>query len=163
MTTIKQAIHWMIVKKHLPESCRIRQSSTRSMATDIHCWRQVEALAILKRCCDMPALGWLGDVLTALACTGMRSRTTSADYVHLPRHGHQLGLVNYQRLDDVIRTVALGVGFVELEAFFAGLREGGFAGYVAYEMCSPLRGGGSEENLDRVARTALAVNRRLTA
>jgi len=26
---------------------------------------------------------------------------------------------------------------------------------VAYEMCSPLRGGGSEENLDRTARLSL--------
>jgi sugar phosphate isomerase/epimerase len=51
---------------------------------------------------------------------------------------------------------------VDLEAFFAGLGEGGFNGYVAYEMCSPLRGGGSEQNLDRMARTALEVIRRLT-
>ncbi len=36
----------------------------------------------------------------------------------------------------------------------AGLREGGFQGCVAYEMCSPLRGGG-EENLDRTARLSL--------
>jgi len=26
---------------------------------------------------------------------------------------------------------------------------------LAYEMCSPLRGGGSEENLDRAARLSL--------
>ena len=57
---------------------------------------------------------------------------------------------------------ASGEGFVDLEAFFAGLGEGGFNGYVAYEMCSPLRGGGSEQNLDRMARTALEVIRRLT-
>jgi len=72
LTTIKQAINWMIVAKHLPESCRIRLSLSRPTGTDTHCWRQAEVLAILKRCRDVPALDWLGDVLTALACTGMR-------------------------------------------------------------------------------------------
>jgi len=63
--------------------------------------------------------------------------------------------VNYKRLDDMVRAVPLGEGFLDLEGFMAGLREGGFDGYVAYEMCSPLRGGGSEENLDRAARLSL--------
>ncbi len=31
----------------------------------------------------------------------------------------------------------------------------GFKGSVAYEMCSPLLGGGSEENLDRYAKRFL--------
>ena len=55
-----------------------------------------------------------------------------------------------------MRAVPLGQGFLDLEAFFAGLKEGGFRdGYVAYEMCSPLLGGGSMENLDRYARRFL--------
>lgn len=37
----------------------------------------------------------------------------------------------------------------------AALRDGGYRGPVAYEMCSPLRGGGSIENLDRCARLFL--------
>jgi sugar phosphate isomerase/epimerase len=55
----------------------------------------------------------------------------------------------------------LGQGFIDLPGFFAGLKEGGFKGYVAYEMCSPVRGGGSEENLDRTARESLETIRRL--
>ena len=82
-------------------------------------------------------------------------QTTLADYVRLPRWTYQPGLVNYKRADDAIRAVPLGEGFVDLEGFLTGLREGGFQGYVAYEMCSPLRGGGSEENLDRSARLSL--------
>ena len=82
-------------------------------------------------------------------------QTTLADYVRLPRFAYIPGLVNYRRLDDMVRAVPLGEGFLDLDGFFAGLREGGFAGYVAYEMCSPLRGGGSEENLDRAARKSL--------
>jgi sugar phosphate isomerase/epimerase len=82
-------------------------------------------------------------------------QTTLADYVRLPRYAYLPGLVNYRRLEDMVRAVPLGDGFLDLEGFFAGLREGGFEGYAAYEMCSPLRGGGSEENLDRAARRSL--------
>ena len=82
-------------------------------------------------------------------------QTTLADYVRLPRFAYLPGLVNYRRLEDMVRAVPLGDGFLDLEGFFAGLREGGFEGYVAYEMCSPLRGGGSEESLDRAARRSL--------
>jgi hypothetical protein len=48
----------------------------------------------------------------------------------------------------------MGAGFIDYDAFFAGLREGGYPdeAWVAYEMCSPLAGGGSVENLDRHAR-----------
>lgn len=88
-------------------------------------------------------------------------QTTLADYVRLPRYAYQPGLVNYRRLDDMVRAVPLGDGFLDLAGFFAGLKQGGFDGYVAYEMCSPLRGGGSEENLDRVARMGLEKIRRL--
>lgn len=88
-------------------------------------------------------------------------QTTLADYVRLPRYGYQPGLVNYQRLDDAVRAVPLGQGFLDLEGFFAGLAEGGFDGYVAYEMCSPVRGGGCEENLDRTAAESLQTIRRL--
>jgi len=83
------------------------------------------------------------------------AQTTLADYVRLPRYAYLPGLVNYRRLDDMVRAVPLGEGFLDLEGFMAGLREGGFQGYVAYEMCSPLRGGGSEDNLDRTARLSL--------
>jgi sugar phosphate isomerase/epimerase len=82
-------------------------------------------------------------------------QTTLADYVRLPRFAYIPGLVNYRRLEDMVRAVPLGEGFLDLDGFFTGLGEGGFTGYVAYEMCSPLRGGGSEENLDRAARKSL--------
>lgn len=88
-------------------------------------------------------------------------QTTVADYVRLPRYAYMPGLVNYKRLDDMVRAVPMGEGFIDYESFFAGLREGGFDGYVAYEMCSPLRGGGSEANLDRAAKISLETIRAL--
>jgi sugar phosphate isomerase/epimerase len=98
-----------------------------------------------------------GDDLRACArrLAARMVQTTLGDYVRLPRFAYIPGLVNYRRLEDAVRAVPLGEGFLDLDGFFAGLREGGFAGYVACEMCSPLRGGGSEENLDRAARKSL--------
>jgi sugar phosphate isomerase/epimerase len=87
-------------------------------------------------------------------------QTTLADYVRLPRFAYQPGLVNYRSLDAMVRAVPLGDGFLDLEGFLRGLREGGFGGYVAYEMCSPLRGGGSVANLDATARKSLERMRR---
>ena len=83
-------------------------------------------------------------------------QTTLADYVRLKRFAYQPGLVNYRPQDAIVRAVPLGQGFLDLAGFFRGLREGGFDGYVAYEMCSPLRGGGSEANLDATAGASLA-------
>ena len=82
-------------------------------------------------------------------------QTTLADYVRLKRFTYMPGLVNYRPLPEMVRAVPLGDGFIDLEGFFAGLKEGGFDGYVAYEMCSPLRGGGSPDNLDASARKSL--------
>jgi sugar phosphate isomerase/epimerase len=81
--------------------------------------------------------------------------TTVADYVRRPRFRYQPALVNYGREADAIRAVPIGEGIIDYRAFFRALREIGYQGYVAYEMCSPLRGGGSEENLDRCARQFL--------
>ena len=78
--------------------------------------------------------------------------TTAADYVRLPRWRYQPGLVNYLPAEPpMVRAVPMGDGFIDYVAFFRGLRDGGFDGWIAYEMCSPLRGGGSIENLDRCA------------
>jgi sugar phosphate isomerase/epimerase len=82
-------------------------------------------------------------------------QTTLADYVRLNRFAYQPGLTNYAPLDSMVRAVPLGQGFLDLAGFMQGLREGGFNGFVAFEMCSPLRGGGSLENLDRTAEIAL--------
>jgi sugar phosphate isomerase/epimerase len=88
-------------------------------------------------------------------------QTTLADYVKLKRFKYLPGLVNYSPLPDMVRAVPLGQGFVDLAGFFRGLLEGGFAGYAAYEICSPLRGGGSETNLDQAATSSLAMIYRL--
>lgn len=83
--------------------------------------------------------------------------TTIADYVRLPRARYRPELVNYERLEpDLARAVPMGEGDLETLQFVKGLKAGGFDGPIAYEMCSPVRGGGERENLDRCARQFLA-------
>ena len=82
--------------------------------------------------------------------------TTNADYIKVPRHRYRPELVNYERQPvDWVRAVPFGTGFIDYAAFFQGLRDGGFDGIAVYEMCSPLRGGGSLENLDACATSYL--------
>lgn len=78
--------------------------------------------------------------------------TTNADYVRLPRFRYRPDFVNYERVQpDLVRAVPFGDGFIDYRAFFTGLKDGGFDGIATYEMCSPLRGGGSLERLDACA------------
>jgi sugar phosphate isomerase/epimerase len=96
--------------------------------------------------------------------------TTIADYGKRPRfkyHHPSYGNV-YERVLDDIRAVPPGEGFIDHKRFFDALEEIGFNGTIGYEMCSPIIGGGSLENLDRYARKFLEfvdpwVGRRLEA
>ena len=81
--------------------------------------------------------------------------TTVADYVRRPRFRYQPALVNYTPEPAAVRAVPMGEGFIDYPAFFTVLKEIGYEGAVAYEMCSPLRGGGSEGNVDHCARQFL--------
>jgi len=82
--------------------------------------------------------------------------TTNADYICVPRYRYRPELVNYERLmPDEVRAVPFGSGFIDYSAFFRGLIDGGYAGIATYEICSPIRGGGSLENLDACATTYL--------
>ena len=83
--------------------------------------------------------------------------TTNADYVRVPRYRYRPELVNYERLaPDLVQAVPFGSGFIDYEAFFRGLLDGGFNGIATFEICSPIRGGGSLENLDACAGKYLA-------
>jgi sugar phosphate isomerase/epimerase len=86
--------------------------------------------------------------------------TTVADYVHRRRYKYQARLVNYTRATDALCAVPMGEGFLDYSSFFQALQEIGYDGYVGYEMCSSLRGGGSEQNLDAYARRFLDYMKR---
>jgi sugar phosphate isomerase/epimerase len=85
----------------------------------------------------------------------LTAHTTVADYQLRPRFRYHPALVNYTRETPAVQAVPMGDGFIDYRAFFRSLRENGFTGSIAYEMCSPLLDGGSMETLDRYARRFL--------
>ena len=85
--------------------------------------------------------------------------TTVADYQSRPRYRYQPQWVQFAREPAVMRMAPLGEGEIDYPAFFTALEETGYRGYVAFEMCAPLLGGGSEANLDRCARGFLEYMR----
>lgn len=77
--------------------------------------------------------------------------TTVANYQKRPRYRYLPALVNYETLPSRAQAVPMDQGFIDYQAFFQALEDEGFNGTVAYEMCSPLLGGPTLENLDRHA------------
>jgi sugar phosphate isomerase/epimerase len=106
-----------------------------------------------------PALQGDDVAAAAKSLAPLTVHTTVADYVRLPRFRYQLQLVNYVRETDYVQAVPVGEGIIDYAAFLTALSEQGFAGTVAYEMCSPLRDGGALETLDRYARRFLEFMR----
>jgi len=78
--------------------------------------------------------------------------TTTANYVRLPRFEYHHEHTHYAPQEAVMRAVAIDEGIIDYKTFIETLKEIGYQGYLAYEMCEVLQGGGSIENLDRMAR-----------
>jgi len=102
-----------------------------------------------------PALQGTDLVPAARRMAPITCHTTAADYQLRPRFRYQPGVVNYQAETAWVQAVPMGEGFIDYRGFLRALRQGGYQGPVAYEMCSPLLGGGGLENLDRYARRFL--------
>jgi len=81
--------------------------------------------------------------------------TTAAQYVRLPRYHYEHTLTNFSQDDTLIRAVPIEQGIIDYAAFFNSLKEIGYQGYIAYEMCEVLDGGGDIENLDKTAKKFL--------
>jgi sugar phosphate isomerase/epimerase len=81
--------------------------------------------------------------------------TTTADYQKLPRFQYQSVHTNYIPLISQMRAVPMGEGFLDYKTFINTLKEIGYQGYITYELCEVLKGGGSIENLDKSAKAFL--------
>ena len=75
--------------------------------------------------------------------------------MRLPRYRYDHNLTNYSREDDVLRAVPMEEGIIDYDIYINTLKEIGYQGYISYEMCEVLKGGGSIENLDKTAKDFL--------
>jgi len=91
----------------------------------------------------------------ALKMAPLTVHTTIADYQLRPRYRYHPTVVNYTKETPLVQAVPMGQGEIDYRKFLAALEEGGFQGSIAYEMCSPLLTGGSQESLDCCARKFL--------
>ena len=87
--------------------------------------------------------------------------TIAADYVALPRYHYENNLTNYVADKPVMRATAMGEGIIDYGTFFGALKEIGHQGWLVYEMCEVLEGGGSIANLDATARKFLNYVKKL--
>ncbi len=102
-----------------------------------------------------PALHGVDIDAAAAKMAPIMCHTTVANYQRLPRYRYQATLTNYQELPAWMQAVPIGEGFIDYHRFLSALQVGGFTGSISYEMCSPLRDGGSIESLDRYAQQFL--------
>jgi sugar phosphate isomerase/epimerase len=129
-------------------------------------WQQFEDLVhAVPECRAMfdawaPALHGVADLAEpAERLADLTIHTTVADYQLRPRYRYNPALVNYEAGTPLVQAVPMGEGFIDYRAFFRGLSPSGAS--VAYEMCSPILGGGSMQNLDRYAVRFLEYMQRL--
>ena len=99
-----------------------------------------------------PALQGTDIVEAAVVMGPMTAHTTIANYQKRPRFRYEPDLVNYTPQTPYAQAVPIDEGFIDFGAFLAALHDSGFRGSVAYEICSPVLGGGGIENLDRYAK-----------
>jgi len=81
--------------------------------------------------------------------------TIAADYVMHPRYNYVNHLTNYKAEQPVMRACPMGQGIIDYKTWFETLKEIGYQGWVVYEMCEVLDGGGSMENMDKTAKIFL--------
>ena len=106
-----------------------------------------------------PALHGTDLVAAAAKMAPVTCHTTVADYKLRPRFQYRPALVNYEATTPWTQAVPMGEGFINYAGFLRAMRAGGYQADVAYEMCSPLLGGGSVANLDTYAREFLKYMR----
>jgi integrase len=72
LTTLKQAIKWMIQAGHLVGCKPIELKLLKAESERAYCYRPVEIRAMIELCRASALLCWLADVIVGLACTGLR-------------------------------------------------------------------------------------------
>jgi integrase len=72
LTVLKQVLKWLVARKLLPPGSAVALKLQKPAGTSTHCYTRAQVGAILAHCRATPGLAWLGDVVLALATTGLR-------------------------------------------------------------------------------------------
>ncbi|MEI8372319.1 MAG: site-specific integrase [Planctomycetota bacterium] len=72
LTLLKSVNQWLIENKKLPADARIKCRLSKPQGSDTYCYNRDEVAAMLKHCESNLSLGWLLNVIIALAHLGVR-------------------------------------------------------------------------------------------
>ncbi|MFO0811585.1 MAG: site-specific integrase [Gemmatales bacterium] len=72
LTTIKQCIRWLVKEGHIPADCKVDITLRKPRGSDTYCWTPEQVNAMVCHCLGDKSLKWLGQVMIALATTGLR-------------------------------------------------------------------------------------------
>jgi sugar phosphate isomerase/epimerase len=112
---------------------------------------------------DAPTMHLQGESISdaVSACAGQIVHTHLSDFRSVQHYTYDPTFVVYNAEDPVNLATPIGGGDVDYATFLPALKATGYDAALSYEMCSPLLGGGSEENLDATARRTLEYVRRV--
>jgi integrase len=95
MITIVQAQTWLIRAKHLVGSEPIKLELRKVESERPYCYTTEQVAAMVSHCRSTPALNWLGNVIVALATTGLRiAELASLQWSDLDSSGGRLTLTD---------------------------------------------------------------------
>ncbi len=72
LTTIKQIIKWLVMENKLPASCLFSLKLNKPQGSTTYCYSPQEVQAMITHCSGQDGLVWLGELIVALATTGLR-------------------------------------------------------------------------------------------
>ncbi|MDF2721772.1 MAG: sugar phosphate isomerase/epimerase [Paenibacillus sp.] len=87
--------------------------------------------------------------------------THLTDFIRRDKYRYISETVTFEKNGMEMIAVPIGAGSIDYAEFIRALKEIGFVGSLSYEMCSPLVGGGAEDNLDRCALETLQYVKKL--
>ena len=95
LTTLKQAIKWMIQAGHLQGVKPLELKLRKAESERAYCYRPEEVRAMIEYCREKTKLQWLADIIIALACTGLRiSELASLRWADLDLEADRLKLTD---------------------------------------------------------------------
>jgi integrase len=93
LVVLVQTVKWFINEGHLAGKEHIKMKYGRVESQRAYCWRKEEVRRIVQYCQADPKLTWLGDVIIALAFTGLRiSELSSLRWPDVDLHNRMLHL-----------------------------------------------------------------------
>nr|MDD6336707.1 sugar phosphate isomerase/epimerase [bacterium] len=87
---------------------------------------------------------------------GLAVHTHLLDVIRRPVYAYRPENVTFEAVDEDVMAVPLGQGIIDYEGFIRALAAIDYPGVLCMEMCTPLVGGGSLENLDNCIRQSKA-------